>query len=125
MIDLEDLGGPCDPDDEDFRERVEAMAHKAFMLFEEGVEYDEETGKVSIDPKVQADIVLGVLNLRKDMGLVVNALGALKYILKKEIKPPYPPRLAMALVLADNLIEDPEDVEIFTMPVEDPDEVMN
>ena len=124
-MDFSDVMDGLDPDAEDFRERFERNAYKAFLLFEEGVEYDKKTGGVSIDPAVQADIVMGVINLRRDIGMVVNALAALKYILRNELEPPYPPRLEMALNMADSIVPDPQSVDVYTVNMDDPDEVMN
>jgi hypothetical protein len=124
IMDLGDFMDGFDPEDDNFRERFEREAHKAFLMFETGVEYDEETGKVTLAPHVQADIVMGVVNLRHDLGALINALGALKFIAKQEVED-MTPRLAMILALADNLVPDPDSVQVHSIPVDDSDEVMN
>ena len=94
----------------------EKEAYRSFLSFPEGVEYNEEDGTVILKPTVQAQIVMSIHNLRREHGNALNVLGALKFMVKTQVKE-LPVKVQQALVLADAIIEDPEDVDIIGVPL--------
>lgn len=102
--------GECD-EREDAIKALEKEAYRSFLSFPEGVEYDKTTGTVTLSPGVQANILLSVQNLRRNLGEALNVLGALKFVVKTNVDP-LPDEVKKALILADVLIEDPESVEM-------------
>jgi len=105
------IGGECDSEREDAIKAIEKEAYRSFMSFPRGVEYNENKGTVTLSPQVQANILLSVQNLRKNLGEALSVLGALKFVVKTTVEP-LPDEVKKALVIADALIEDPAGVEM-------------
>ena len=111
---------------DEFKEEMQKQAYKAFIAFGDAATHNED-GTVTIDPSVQADLVIGVVKVRHELGMALNALAALKFIVRNEFGEDMPPGVAMALLLADSIIEDPEDVQMYGVPIDEdiPPEEMN
>jgi len=112
---------------EEFKAEMQKHAYKAFLAFGDAASHNEEDGTVTIAPSVQADLVMGVVRVRHELGMALNALAALKFIVRREFGEDIPSGVAMALMLADSIIEDPEDVHLYSVPAQQdiPPEEMN
>ena len=95
-------------------EAFKEQAHTSFEAFS-GVTYDSEKGTVALDPETQAQILMDIHSTRRKLEQLANVLGMLKYMVKAHVDDP-PMDLRKALYLADQIIGEPEHVDLSFVP---------